>query len=68
MENEKKTATSNAEMVTISRAEYNELKLQKEYSFTLFNLPQVAVSFDAYAYSVTNEGAGLQPQTFGYKI
>ena len=21
-----------------------------------------------YAYSVTSEGAGLQPQTFGYKI
>ena len=28
MKNEKKTTTSNAEMVTISRAEYDELKLQ----------------------------------------
>lgn len=31
MENEKKTAASNAEMVTISRAEYNELKLQNQW-------------------------------------
>ena len=31
MENEKKTATSNAEMVTISRAEYDELKLQNQW-------------------------------------
>lgn len=31
MENEKKTTTSNAEMVTISRAEYNELKLQNQW-------------------------------------
>ena len=31
MENEKKIATSNAEMVTISRAEYNELKLQNQW-------------------------------------
>ena len=31
MENEKKTAASNAEMVTISRAEYDELKLQNQW-------------------------------------
>lgn len=31
MENEKKTTTSNVEMVTISRAEYNELKLQNQW-------------------------------------
>lgn len=31
MESEKKTATSNAEMVTISRAEYDELKLQNQW-------------------------------------
>ena len=31
MENEKKTAASNAEMVTISRADYNELKLQNQW-------------------------------------
>lgn len=31
MENEKKTAASSAEMVTISRAEYNELKLQNQW-------------------------------------
>lgn len=31
MENEKKTTTSNAETVTISRAEYNELKLQNQW-------------------------------------
>ena len=31
MENEKKAATSNAEMVTISRAEYDELKLQNQW-------------------------------------
>ena len=31
MENEKKTAASNAEMVTISRAEYNELKLRNQW-------------------------------------
>ena len=30
-QNEKKTAASNAEMVTISRAEYNELKLQNQW-------------------------------------
>ena len=31
MKNEKKTATSNAEMVTISRAEYDELRLQNQW-------------------------------------
>lgn len=31
MENEKKSATNNAEMVTISRAEYDELKLQNQW-------------------------------------
>ena len=31
MKNEKKTTTSNAEMVTISRAEYDELKLQNQW-------------------------------------
>ena len=31
MKNEKKTAASNTEMVTISRAEYNELKLQNQW-------------------------------------
>lgn len=31
MKNEKKSATSNAEMVTISRAEYDELKLQNQW-------------------------------------
>ena len=31
MGNEKKLATSNAEMVTISRAEYDELKLQNQW-------------------------------------
>ena len=31
MENKKETATSNAEMVTISRAEYDELKLQNQW-------------------------------------
>ena len=31
MENEKKTAAGNAEMVTISRAEYDELKLQNQW-------------------------------------
>lgn len=31
MENEKKITTSNAEMVTISRAEYDELKLQNQW-------------------------------------
>ena len=31
MKNEKKPAKSNAEMVTISRAEYDELKLQNQW-------------------------------------
>ena len=31
MKNEKKTATSNAEMVTISRAEYDELRFQNQW-------------------------------------
>ena len=31
MKNEEKTAASNAEMVTISRAEYDELKFQKQW-------------------------------------
>ena len=31
MKNEKNATTSNAEMVTISRAEYDELKLQNQW-------------------------------------
>ena len=65
MENEKKTATSNAEMVTISRAEYDELKLQNQWFLEQLGLAKKR-QFGSSSEKAREDVMEQMTMTFGY--
>lgn len=65
MENEKKTATSNAEMVTISRAEYDELKLQNQWLLEQLGLAKKR-QFGSSSEKAREDVMEQTTMTFGY--